>query len=64
MTDYGRIFGEEVALGLGLGSSSEPTTEELIAEYEADPADAFTKAAARFCPGDAIPVPFANVVQK
>lgn len=61
MDDYRRVFGEEVALGLGLVRP--PLVRETIADYEADPAGAFTRMAERLQPpGGALPVPFSGIV--
>lgn len=58
MSDYGRVFGEEVAAGLGL--SQPPVPRGTVEEYSADPAEAFSRMAERLSLGGAIPVPFVN----
>ncbi len=61
MNDYGRVFGEEVASGLGLRSSPLPSRQESIEDYRADPAAAFSRMAELMQPpGGAIPLPFAT----
>ncbi len=63
MADYGRVFGEEVALGLGLGSPPILSPETAVKEYRENPADAFSRVAELMQPpGGAIPIPFATTV--
>ena len=60
MADYRHLFGDGVALGLGLGQPSLPTRDEAIAEYQKDPASAFSRMAEALQPsGSEVPFPFA-----
>ena len=61
--DYGRVFGKETALGLGLGQSPRLDPAKAVEDYRRDPADAFSRMADLMFPGGAIPIPFMNTIE-